>query len=84
LFIEELTKVIIESGSFETSADPYDDSGDPVEPMIPVTLQDSLLARIDRLTESKVVAQIGAAIGREFSFELFGLRLGYPSKPKET
>src|SRR3984957_13654823 len=49
--------------------------------MIPVTLQDSLLARIDRLTDSKFVVQIGAAIGREFSFELLAAVL--PSKPKE-
>jgi predicted ATPase len=77
LFIEELTKVIIESGPFEA----YDDKRGPGEPIIPVTLQDSLLARLDRLTESKVVAQIGAAIGREFSFEL--LTAVVPSKPKE-
>jgi class 3 adenylate cyclase/tetratricopeptide (TPR) repeat protein len=81
LFIEELTKVIIESGPFEASGGPYDDKRGSGEPMIPVTLQDSLLARIDRLTESKVVAQIGAAIGREFSFEL--LAAVVPSKPKE-
>jgi class 3 adenylate cyclase/tetratricopeptide (TPR) repeat protein/DNA polymerase III delta prime subunit len=81
LFIEELTKVIIESGSFEASANPYDDRRGSGEPLIPVTLQDSLLARIDRLTDSKVVAQIGAAIGREFSFEL--LAAVVPSKPKE-
>jgi tetratricopeptide (TPR) repeat protein len=81
LFIEELTKVIIESRPFEASANPYDDKRASGELMIPVTLQDSLLARIDRLTESKVVAQIGAAIGREFSFEL--LAAVVPSKPKE-
>ena len=81
LFIEELTKVIIESGSFAASGNPHDDTWGSGELMIPVTLQDSLLARIDRLTESKVVAQIGAAIGREFSFELLAAVL--PSKPKE-
>jgi class 3 adenylate cyclase/tetratricopeptide (TPR) repeat protein len=81
LFIEELTKVIIESGSFEASANLYDDKWGSGESMIPVTLQDSLLARIDRLTDSKFVAQIGAAIGREFSFELLAAVL--PSKPKE-
>jgi tetratricopeptide (TPR) repeat protein len=81
LFIEELTKVIIESGPFDASANPYDDKRGSGEPMIPVTLQDSLLARLDRLTESKVVAQIGAAIGREFSFEL--LAAVVPTKPKE-
>ena len=81
LFIEELTKVIIESGSLESSANPHDDKQGFGELMIPVTLQDSLLARIDRLTETKVVAQIGATIGREFSFEL--LAAVVPSKPKE-
>jgi len=81
LFIEELTKVMIESGPFEASASPHDDKRGSGEPVIPVTLQDSLLARLDRLTESKAVAQIGAAIGREFSFEL--LAAVVPSKPKE-
>jgi class 3 adenylate cyclase/tetratricopeptide (TPR) repeat protein len=81
LFIEELTKVIVETGPFEASANPYDDRRGSGEPIIPVTLQDSLLARIDRLTESKAVAQIGAAIGREFSFEL--LAAVVQSKPKE-
>jgi class 3 adenylate cyclase/tetratricopeptide (TPR) repeat protein len=81
LFIEELTKVIIGSGPFEASADLYDDKRGSGESMIPVTLQDSLLARLDRLTESKAVAQTGAAIGREFSFEL--LAAVVQSKPKE-
>jgi predicted ATPase/class 3 adenylate cyclase len=82
LFVEELTKVMIETGPFEENGgNPYDDKRGSGEPMIPVTLQDSLLARLDRLTDSKVVAQIGAAIGREFSFEL--LAAVVPSKPKE-
>jgi tetratricopeptide (TPR) repeat protein len=81
LFIEELTKVTIESNSFDVSANFYDDKRGSGESTIPVTLQDSLLARIDRLTESKFVAQIGAVIGREFSFELLAAVL--PSKPKE-
>jgi class 3 adenylate cyclase/predicted ATPase len=81
LFIEELTKVIIESSPYETNAHFYHDKWETSELTVPVTLQDSLLARLDRLTESKVVAQIGAAIGREFSFEL--LAAVVPSKPKE-
>src|SRR6185312_10646870 len=81
LFIEELTKVVIESGPYEANADLYDDKRGPGELTIPVTLRDSLLARLDRLTESKAVAQIGAAIGREFSFEL--LAAVVPSNPKE-
>jgi Predicted ATPase len=81
LFIEELTKVVLESGPFETVANLDDEKWGPGEPMIPVTLQDSLLARLDRLPECKVVAQIGAAIGREFSFEL--LAAVVPYKPHE-
>jgi len=81
LFIEELTKVIMDSSSFEANTHPYDDKRGSGDPVIPVTLQDSLLARLDRLTESKAVAQIGSAIGREFSFEL--LAAVVPSKPKE-
>jgi class 3 adenylate cyclase len=81
LFIEELTKVTLESGSLYGSTNPYEDKRGSGESTIPMTLQDSLLARIDRLTESKFVAQIGAAIGREFSFELLAAVL--PSKPKE-
>ncbi|MCA1452699.1 AAA family ATPase [Bradyrhizobium sp. BRP22] len=70
LFIEELTKVVVESGPFEASSGLHDDRRGSGEPAIPVTLQDSLLARLDRLTESKAVAQIGAVIGREFSYGL--------------
>jgi predicted ATPase/class 3 adenylate cyclase len=81
LFIEELTKVVMETGPFAVDSSPFDDKRGSGAPMIPVTLQDSLLARLDRLTESKVVAQIGAAIGREFSFEL--LAAVVPTKPKE-
>ena len=57
LFVEELTKTVIESGAETANA-------------IPETLQDSLMARLDRLSPVKEVAQIGACIGREFSHEL--------------
>jgi class 3 adenylate cyclase len=57
LFVEELTKTVVESGA--ETAD-----------TIPETLQDSLMARLDRLAPVKEVAQIGACIGREFSHEL--------------
>jgi class 3 adenylate cyclase/tetratricopeptide (TPR) repeat protein len=70
LFVEELTKAIVETGPFQPSPTPLGGGRGSGEPMIPVTLRDSLLARLDRLPESKVVAQFGAAIGREFSFEL--------------
>jgi len=56
LFIEELTKSVLESGSSGVG--------------IPTTLHDSLMARLDRLSSVRRVAQIGAAIGREFSYQL--------------
>ncbi len=70
LFVEELTKTVIESGILEEKADRYELTG-PLPPLaIPSTLQDSLMARLDRLAQVKEVAQLGAAIGREFSHRL--------------
>jgi class 3 adenylate cyclase/predicted ATPase len=70
LFVEELTKTVLESGLLIDAGDRYDLSG-PLPPLaIPSTLHDSLLARLDRLAPVKEVAQIGAAIGREFSHAL--------------
>jgi class 3 adenylate cyclase/tetratricopeptide (TPR) repeat protein len=70
LFVEELTKAILETGMLEDAGDRYVLHGEFVIPSIPVTLHDSLLARLDRLAPIKEVAQIGAAIGREFSYRL--------------
>jgi predicted ATPase len=70
LFVEELTKTVLESGLLADKGDRYELSG-PVPPLaIPTTLHDSLMARLDRLAAVKEVAQIGAVIGREFSYEL--------------
>jgi class 3 adenylate cyclase/predicted ATPase len=70
LFVEELTKTVLESGLLEDDCGHYTLTG-PLPPLaIPTTLHDSLLARLDRLAPAKEVAQIGAAIGREFSYEL--------------
>src|SRR6266849_11080226 len=72
LFIEELTKSVIESGILVEAGDRYAMTG-PVAPLtIPTTLQASLLARLDRLPATREVAQIGAALGRSFSHELIG------------
>src|SRR5262249_12379009 len=70
LFVEELTKMVLESGLLVEDAGRYRlDS--PLPPLaIPATLQDSLTARLDRLAPVKEVAQIGAAIGRDFSYTL--------------
>jgi predicted ATPase len=70
LFVEELTKTVLESGLLKDAGDRYELSG-PLPPLaIPATLHDSLLARLDRLAPVKKVAQIGAAIGREFPHAL--------------
>jgi class 3 adenylate cyclase len=70
LFIEELTKSVLESGLLREEGDRYVLDG-PLPPLaIPTSLHDSLLARLDRLASVRLVAQIGAAIGREFSYAL--------------
>lgn len=70
LFIEELTKTVLESGLLAERDGRFELTG-PLPPMaIPATLQDSLMARLDRLSPIKEVAQIGAAIGREFTYGL--------------
>jgi class 3 adenylate cyclase/predicted ATPase len=67
LFVEELTKTVLESGLLTDAGDRYELSG-PLPPLaIPATLHDSLLARLDRLAPVKEVAQTAAVIGREFS-----------------
>ena len=67
LFVEELTKTIIESGLVKEGEDAYELNGQLTDLAIPSTIQDSLMARLDRLAPVKDVAQIGACIGREFS-----------------
>jgi class 3 adenylate cyclase len=70
LFVEELTKSVIESGLL-LEADGQYTLHAPLPPLaIPTSLRDSLLARLDRLAPVKEIAQIGACIGREFSYEL--------------
>jgi predicted ATPase len=70
LFIEELTKTVVESGIVTEAGDHYALAG-PILPMsIPTSLHASLLARLDSLAPTREVAQIGAALGRSFPYEL--------------
>jgi predicted ATPase/class 3 adenylate cyclase len=70
LFVEELTKTALEASWLQEQEDHYALSG-PLPPLaIPATLQDALMARLDRLTEGKAVAQLGAVLGRTFAAEL--------------
>ena len=70
LFVEELTKMVLESGLLQEREIGYELTG-PLPPLaIPATLHDSLMARLDRLATVKAQAQLGATLGREFSYEL--------------
>jgi class 3 adenylate cyclase/predicted ATPase len=70
LFVEELTTMVLESGLLQEREERYELTG-PLPPLaIPTTLHDSLMARLDRLATVKGLAQLGATLGREFSYEL--------------
>src|SRR5215813_446502 len=70
LFVEELTKTVLEAGFLRKTDNAYELAGLLPPLAIPTTLQDSLMARLDRFAPVKEVAQIGAVIGREFSYRL--------------
>jgi class 3 adenylate cyclase/predicted ATPase len=70
LFIEELTKAILESGYLKETHTHDELTGTLPALAIPVTLQDSLMSRLDWLMTGKVIAQLGATIGRQFSYAL--------------
>jgi class 3 adenylate cyclase/predicted ATPase len=74
LFVEELTKSVVQSVGAPGRV--------PLQAFaIPITLQDSLMARLDRLGNAKAVAQVGATLGREFSYEL--LQAVWPHEKEE-
>ncbi len=70
LFVEELTKTIVESDLLVEKEDGFELTGSVGSLSIPSTLQDSLLARLDRLDEVKEIVQVGSVLGREFSAEM--------------
>ena len=70
LFVEEMTKAILESGQLQAVEGRYERTGSFATFAIPATLQDSLMARLDRLVTAKAVAQYAAVIGRQFSYGL--------------
>jgi len=70
LFVEEMTKAILESGQLKALDGHYELVGALSTLTIPATLQDSLMARLDRLVTAKGIAQIGAIIGRQFAYDL--------------
>jgi class 3 adenylate cyclase len=84
LFVEELTKNILESGLLREEADRYVLDGALPPFAIPTTLHDSLMARLDRLASVRLVAQTGAAIGREFSYALLRVVSPLPEDELQT
>jgi predicted ATPase len=80
LFVEELTKSVLESGVIEERAQGQAVNAAALSSTIPATLHDSLMARLDRLGEVRDVAQIGAALGRQFSHELIGTVATMPQR----
>ena len=70
LFVEELVKTILEAGLVQEDAGRYVLTGPMLPLAIPATLQDALMARLDRLAVEKAVAQLGAVLGREFAYDL--------------
>ena len=78
LFVEELTKAVLESGQLQEQRGQYV-LGHPLPSLaIPTTLHASLMARLDRLASVRDVAQIGAVIGREFSYDLLSAVAALP------
>ncbi|MBV9982078.1 adenylate/guanylate cyclase domain-containing protein [Bradyrhizobium sp.] len=83
LFVEELTKTVLESGLLQ-ERDGHYVLGRALPPVaIPTTLHASLMARLDRLAPVRDIAQIGAVVGREFSYELLSIVSGLPARRLE-
>ena len=70
LYVEELTKMLLQSALLREDADQYVLTGPLGSMAIPDTLQDALMARLDQLPTAKEVAQVGAVLGREFAYEM--------------
>ncbi len=80
LFVEELTKMVLEGGLLQEQAGEYVLEGPLPSLAIPTTLQASLMARLDRLSPVRDVAQIAAVAGREFHYELVNAVAGMPKQ----
>jgi tetratricopeptide (TPR) repeat protein len=76
LYVEELTKAILGSGVLEARGDAYVLRGTLAQLHIPETLQDSLMARLDRAPRLREVAQLGSVLGREFTYDMISALAG--------
>jgi tetratricopeptide (TPR) repeat protein len=80
LYVEELTKMILESGQLEEREGSYALTTELDDLAIPPTLQDSMMARLDRLSSAKQIAQLASALGRQFPYQLL-LRVAERDEP---
>ena len=78
LFAEELTKTVLDSGLLSEGEQNYALPRTLPNLAIPATLQDSLMARLDRMSQEKSIAQLAAVIGRSFSYDLLAAVAGLP------
>ncbi len=76
LYVEELTKAILGSGVLEARGEAYVLTGALAQLHIPETLQDSLMARLDRAPRLREVAQLGSVLGREFAYDMISALAG--------
>ena len=77
LYVEELTKTILASDILRETAGRYELTGPLSSLSIPETLQESLMARLDRLPQVREIAQLASVLGREFAYEMIsGLSAG--------
>jgi tetratricopeptide (TPR) repeat protein len=70
LFVEEVTRAVMETGVLEEREFSWDLTGPLPVSLIPASVDASLMARIDRLGDARATAQLAATIGREFSYAL--------------
>ena len=80
LFLEEITRSVLESGLVRDSGNGYELAGTLTHDAIPATIQDSCMARLDRLGAGKRLIQLAAVLGREFSSELLGAVTTMPAE----
>jgi hypothetical protein len=76
LYVVELTKAILGSGVLKARGDTYVLTGALAQLHIPETLQDSLMARLDRAPRLREVAQLGSVLGREFAYDMISALAG--------
>ncbi len=82
LYIEEFTRAVVDSGVLAAGEGESVEGGPPPrlpEPMVPATIKDSLMERLDRLGSAKHIAQVAAVFGRAFSSEALHCLTGMPS-----